>query len=193
MVLFFHAARLALVIFDPYLSSRALAEALEKAPPGTLIVDHHYYTYSSIFFYTNRTALLLNGRFNNLEYGAYAPQAPDVFIDDTGFKKLWLEPECRYLVASPAAAARLKGLVGETLHLVAESGGKLLLTNHPLAARSVFQPRPPPASAPEPRSSEIGSLGGRIEPTHAVVPLLPAIQPEARNLQGASFLMQGWT
>src|SRR5205823_5298959 len=28
MVLFFHAARLALVIFDPYLSSRPLAEAL---------------------------------------------------------------------------------------------------------------------------------------------------------------------
>jgi hypothetical protein len=115
-----------------------------------------------------------------------------VFIDDAGFKKLWLEPECRYLVASPAAAARLKGLVGETLHLVAESGGKLLLTNHPLAAPSVFELRPPSASAPEPRPSQTQSRGGRIEPTHAVVSLLHAILPEQRNF-GASFLMQDWT
>src|SRR5208283_4301823 len=37
MVLFFHAARLALVVFDPYLSSRPLAESLLKSPDGTLI------------------------------------------------------------------------------------------------------------------------------------------------------------
>ncbi len=52
MVLFFHAARLAMAVFDPYLSSRPLAEAILKSPEGTLIIDHHYYTYSSIFFYT---------------------------------------------------------------------------------------------------------------------------------------------
>ena len=50
-------------VFDPYLSSRPLAEAILKAPEGTLIIDHHYYTFSSIFFYTGCTALLLNGRF----------------------------------------------------------------------------------------------------------------------------------
>ena len=83
MVLFFHAARMALVVFDPYMSSRPLAEALLKAPPGRLIVDDQYYTFSSVFFYTNRRALLLNGRVNNLVYGSYAPDAPkDVFLDD---------------------------------------------------------------------------------------------------------------
>jgi len=46
-VLFFHAARLAMVVFDPYLSSRPLAEALLQAPPGKLIVDDQYYTFSS--------------------------------------------------------------------------------------------------------------------------------------------------
>ena len=101
MVLFFHAARLAMAVFDPYLSSRPLAEAILKSPEGTLIVDHHYYTFSSIFFYTNRTALLRNGRFNNLEYGAYAPGVPDVFIDDSQFKNLWLKPERSYIVANP--------------------------------------------------------------------------------------------
>jgi hypothetical protein len=76
MVLFFHAARMALVAWDPYMSSRPLAEALLKAPPGELIVDDQYYTFSSVFFYTNRRALLLNGRVNNLVYGSYAPDAP---------------------------------------------------------------------------------------------------------------------
>src|SRR4029077_6892304 len=89
MVLFFHAARLALVVFDPYLSSRPLAEALLAAPPGKLIVDHLYYYFSSVSFYTGQDPLLLNGKFNNLEYGAAAPGAPPVFLNDAQFKDLW--------------------------------------------------------------------------------------------------------
>jgi 4-amino-4-deoxy-L-arabinose transferase-like glycosyltransferase len=133
MVLFFQAARLAMVAFDPFLSSRPLAEALLRAPDGALIVDRHYYTFSSVFFYTNRTALLLNGRRMNLEYGGYAPGAPDVFIDDAKFRDLWLRPERLYIVATDAAVPRLEGLVGNAqLNQVAASGGKVLLTNRPL-------------------------------------------------------------
>jgi len=136
MILFFHAARLAMAVFDPYLSSRPLAEAILKSPEGTLIVDHHYYTFSSVFFYTNRSALLRNGRFNNLEYGAYAPGVPDVFIDDAQFKNLWLKPDRSYIVATQSVVPRLESTVGaEHLNLVAESGGKVLLTNQPLAGK----------------------------------------------------------
>ena len=53
--------------------SRPLANALLAVPHGDLVVDAPYYTYLSVFFYTNRTAWLLNGRFNNLVYGSYAP------------------------------------------------------------------------------------------------------------------------
>ena len=134
--LFFHAARLALVVFDPYLSSRPLADALLRSPDGKLIVDHHYYTFSSIFFYTNRTAFLLNGRTNNLIYGAYAPGVPDVFIDDSQWKDMWLQPERCYTVASLSALPRLEQLVGHAqIHVVAASGGKLVVTNHPLEVR----------------------------------------------------------
>ena len=135
-VLFFQAARMALVVFDPYMSSRPLAEALLRAPQGKLIVDRHYYTYSSIFFYTNRTALLLNGRINNLVYGSYAPGAPDVFIDDRQWKKLWNGSQRCYLVVSQSVLPRLEQLVGrQELNTVAESGGKLLLTNQPLVSK----------------------------------------------------------
>ncbi len=131
-VLFFHAARMALVVFDPYMSSRPLAEALLRAPAGKLIVDHHYYTFSSVIFYTNRDAYLLNGRFNNLVYGSYAPDAPDVFLDDAQWRKLWLSPERYYIVASRSARERLEKLVGAgNLNVVLDSGGKLLLSNRP--------------------------------------------------------------
>ena len=133
MVLFFHAARLALVVFDPYLSSRPLATALEHAPEGTLVVDHHYYTYSSIFFYTNRTAWLLNGRFNNLVYGSYAPGAPNVFLDDAQWREMWLGPKRCYIVADDDQRARFEKLVGkDALVLVKDSGGKMVLTNQVL-------------------------------------------------------------
>jgi hypothetical protein len=129
-VLFFQAARMALVAFDPYLSSRPLAEALILAPPGRLIIDHHYYTFSSVFFYTGHDALLLNGRFNNLIYGSYAPGAPNIFIDDEQWRTMWLTEARCYLVASRSAMPRLEKLVGrERLIVVADSGGKLVLSN----------------------------------------------------------------
>ena len=133
-VLFFQAARMAMAAFDPFLSSRPLAETLLRSPAGKLIVDHHYYWFSSVFFYTNRDALLLNGRFNNLVYGSYAPGAPNVFIDDAQWKERWLQPDRYYLVIKQSSAERLKNLVDpKLLTVVAESGGKLLLTNHPVA------------------------------------------------------------
>jgi len=133
MVVFFHAARLAMVVFDPYLSSRPLAEAILKSPEGALIIDHNYYDFSSVVFYTNRSALLLNGRFHNMEYGSYAPGAPDVFIDDSRFQNLWLRPERFYIVANQSEVPRIETLVGaEHFNPVAESGGKVVLTNHAL-------------------------------------------------------------
>jgi 4-amino-4-deoxy-L-arabinose transferase-like glycosyltransferase len=130
MVVFFHAARLALVVFDPYLSSRPLANAFLAAPPGKLIIDHHYYTFSSVIFYTAQDPLLLNGKFNNLEYGAAAPGAPPVFLSDSEFKDLWSGPNRYYLVASQQGTERIEGLIGaEHFRTVAISAGKFLLTN----------------------------------------------------------------
>jgi hypothetical protein len=130
MVLFLHASRMALVVFDPYLSSRPLAEALLHAPEGRVILDGAYYPFSSVLFYSNREALLLNGRVNNLEYGSYAPGAPHVFIDDAEFIRNWSGRMRYYLVADRSGLARLGALVGPAnLHQIAESGGKFLFTN----------------------------------------------------------------
>ena len=149
MVLFFHAARLALVVFDPFLSSRQLADALLKSPDGKLIEERNYWTFSSVTFYANRDALTLNGRYFNLEYGSYAPGAPDVFIDDNRFKSLWFEPQRFYLVTYQANLRRFGDLIGpDSLNIVASGGGKVILTNHPLdrASRMDGQPLLPASS-----------------------------------------------
>ena len=138
-VLFFQAARMALVVFDPFLSSRPLAEALLHSPPGKLMVDHHYYTFSSIFFYTNRDALV----------GERPVQQPGVWLLRAGRARcvhrrstmegaLACSRNAAYLVVRSDELPRLEHLVGrDRLETVAESGGKLLLTNRgmPLEVR----------------------------------------------------------
>jgi len=133
MTIFFQAARLALVRFDGYLGSYPLAQSLLKSPPGQLVEANAYYAFSSVFFYTGRTALLLNGRTNNLEYGSYAPGALNVFIDDAKFAALWQSPSRCYLLAYGSEKNYLEQLVGvANLHVVAENAGNYLFTNLPL-------------------------------------------------------------
>jgi 4-amino-4-deoxy-L-arabinose transferase-like glycosyltransferase len=135
MIVFFHAARLALVTFDPYMASRPLAEALNRAPHGKLVLDDQYYTFSSIVFYADayhgERIQLLNGRVNNLEYGSNAPDAPqDVFIDDQQFRERWLSPQRYYVCADKGQRERFERLVGrDHLHALAESGGKFVFAN----------------------------------------------------------------
>ncbi|OYT72704.1 MAG: glycosyl transferase [Chloracidobacterium sp. CP2_5A] len=132
------AARIALAAFDPYLGSYPLAQALvvaQRAQPGRVVVDNQYYAFSSAFFYADlKGALLLNGRTTNLEYGSYAPGAPDVFLDDERFVALWRAPERAYLLVEDVRRPRIERLVGAAaLHCVAASGGKFLLCNQPKA------------------------------------------------------------
>jgi 4-amino-4-deoxy-L-arabinose transferase-like glycosyltransferase len=130
MIVFFQASRLALVRFDTYLGSYPLAQKLLASPPGQLIEADSYYAFSSVFFYTNRTALLLNGRNNNLEYGSYAPNAPRVFIDDAGFAARWSSPSRYYLLAYGDDLPHLQAIAGkDKLHEVATNSGNYLFCN----------------------------------------------------------------
>jgi 4-amino-4-deoxy-L-arabinose transferase-like glycosyltransferase len=133
MIVFFQAARMALVRFDSYLGSYPLAQRLEQSPPGQLIEANAYYAFSSVFFYTGRSALLWNGRINNLEYGSYAPGAPRVFIDDQEFTLLWTGARRCYLLTYGTEMPHLEQLVGRAkLRIVAENAGNYLLTNYAL-------------------------------------------------------------
>ncbi|MFZ0592597.1 MAG: glycosyltransferase family 39 protein [Bryobacteraceae bacterium] len=133
MVLFFNVARLAMITFDPYLSSRPLANALLHTPHSRLIVDNQYYTFASVFYYANTKALLLNGRVNNLEYGSNAPDAPHVFITDADLPSLWQQDQRWYLLVEKARLQPIENLLGAgRVFVIRESGGKYLVTNKPV-------------------------------------------------------------
>jgi hypothetical protein len=141
MILFFHAARMALVVFDPYLSSRPLAEALLRSPEGMLITEGHYYPLSSMFFYTNRDGFLWDADRVNLEYGSYAPGAPNVFVNDSELKDLWLGPRRCYFVVSDSTIPQFEKVVGYAdLNSVASSGGKTLLVNQAPNSPHLLEP-----------------------------------------------------
>ena len=133
MIVFLQAARIALVVFDPYLGSYPLAVALEQGPAGELIGANEYYAFSSVYFYANRSALLWNGRGANLEYGSYAPDAPQVFIDDARLVQLWRAPSRSYLLIYGSEKPHVERLAGSAnMFVVKENGGNYLLTNQPL-------------------------------------------------------------
>lgn len=135
MLIFFHAARVAMVTFDPYLSSRLLAEKLRQEPKGNIIIDGAYYPFSALLYYAGQNALLLNGRFNNLEYGSYAPGAPHVFIDEAEFHRLWSSPTRYYFATDGTQLDALRKSAGSgEFYEVASSGGKFLFTNHLMEA-----------------------------------------------------------
>ena len=98
-----------------------LARALQQSPPGQLIEANSYYAFSSVFFYSGRTALLLQGRNNNLEYGSHAPGAPNIFIGDDDFVLLWRGTGRCYLLTYGTGMPHLEGLVGRSnLRVVSE-------------------------------------------------------------------------
>jgi hypothetical protein len=133
MIVFLQAARIALVVFDPYLGSYPLAVALQHSPPGELIGANEYYAFSSVYFYANRSPLLLNGRAANLEYGSYAPGAPQVFIDDEQFVGRWNSPARCYLLVYGSEKPHIEHLVGRaSIYVVRQNGENFLLTNQPL-------------------------------------------------------------
>jgi hypothetical protein len=138
MVVFFHAARLAMVAFDPFLSTRPLANVILRSPPGKLISAYPYYEFSSVWFYSNRDPLIWNGRYNNLEYGSYAPGAPGIFIDDARMQSLWRDTDRYYLVAEDGQLPRISMVLGQQVTAVAHSGGKVVLTNRPLPNKVAF-------------------------------------------------------
>lgn len=110
-----------------------LATALLASPPGTLIEAAAYYAFSSVFFCTDRKALLLNGGNNNLEYGSYAPNAPQVFIGDAEFVSKWYSAERYYLLAHNGDLPHLRELVGEARLQRREAEQRQIAAEQPLS------------------------------------------------------------
>ena len=128
--MFFQAARLALVVFDPYLSSYAVAEKLNQLPAATLIVCGKYNPLSSVFFYSADRALQDEGDLDILEYGSLAPGARKIAISDAEMMRLWHGTGLVFILAKAPRLQHIESVLGALpAVLVLRSGDKFLFAN----------------------------------------------------------------
>jgi 4-amino-4-deoxy-L-arabinose transferase-like glycosyltransferase len=125
------AAHQGYIRFNPILGSKDLALAINKVKqPGDLIaIDGELTSGSSLLFYTQQPALLVNGRVNGPWFGSFWPDAPRIFLSNSDLARLWAGRQ-RVFLLTYHAQQRERDLapLGPVIDL-ADSGGKTLLTN----------------------------------------------------------------
>lgn len=132
LVIFFQAARLALVVFDPYLSSYAIAAKLNHLPKGLVVVAGKYNWFSSVSFYSENHALQNGPNLDILEYGSLAPGAPRILVTDSELKGMWESSRRVYLIAKTPQLPHLQAVLGGLRqNIILQSADKSLFNNHP--------------------------------------------------------------
>jgi 4-amino-4-deoxy-L-arabinose transferase-like glycosyltransferase len=133
---FLIAAHIALVRFEPMLSSRAMADTMNHITKGsadaTLILYGDVADGSSLLFYTQRQALLVNGRLSSVLWGSNYPDAPRVLISDADLLALWGTGPRRFLFVPGDAQAHVAGLLGTRAIPLQVLSDKTLYTDRPL-------------------------------------------------------------
>jgi hypothetical protein len=155
-VVLLYAAHQGLVIFSPVLTSKTLAQAIERNwKPGAIIEDNgDYEAASSVNYYTRHQIRILNGRCNNIWYGSRFPDAPPIFDDDASFEKLWRGDKPVFLLTDAKASPDRKPaeecpqkehlpdyVVQDKACVLAKWGGKLVLMNGPKPCPDQAWPR----------------------------------------------------
>lgn len=134
MGLMFVWANLAQQKFDPVLSSRGLADEIQRRwePDAKIIFNGEYETGSSIAFYTNEQILLLNGRVTGMAFGSTYPDAPLIFLEASDVRRLWLGGDRIFFFTEDSKKEKaLSSIEGLPVFPVASRGGKTVLTNKP--------------------------------------------------------------
>jgi 4-amino-4-deoxy-L-arabinose transferase-like glycosyltransferase len=140
MAVFCFAANEAFNAFEPRLSSRPLAAAVQGlfTPRDRLVVYGEFEQACSFSFYIRQPAWIYNGRYNGLEFGSHFADAPQIFLDDGQFVALWQSAEAVFLFVPPEQRdAALSRLPRESVFLVAENGSKRLYANRPVGSALV--------------------------------------------------------
>lgn len=130
---FLYFAHMALIRFDPYLSSRSLAQNIRQrvAPGDIVVINGEYQGGSSIGFYLPQKVLLLNGRMTGLEFGSYYPDAPPVFITDADIARLWRAEKRVFLFVHDDKLEQVRQAIGAEMIQLATAGGKAVYSNQP--------------------------------------------------------------
>jgi hypothetical protein len=130
---FIYFAHMALGVFDPYLSSRPLAEAIKQrlAPGDLVVINGEYQGGSSIGFYLPQKVLILNGLMTGLQFGSTFPDAPPVFIGDGEIAQLWSGERRVFLFTHDRELEKLRSVIKGEMFQVAAAGEKSVYSNRP--------------------------------------------------------------
>ena len=129
MIAVLYAAQVSLILFEPVLSSKNLAMALQAKgirAEDVIVINGEYEAGSTLNFYLQHQVRILNGRSADLWYGSFFPDAPQIFYDDRTFPGLWNSRERVFLWTEED---KIPLAVQGKYAVIAGSGGKLLLAN----------------------------------------------------------------
>ncbi len=135
MVGFILAAHIAHDVLNPTLSSRSLAMEIKKnlRPEDQIALYGDIRVAPGIAFYSHRDVLLYNATGSNLEFGSHYPDAPKRFFGDQDFSQLWKAKGRVFLVVPAEHKEEVRErLPGNSLWVLAETGGKTVFVNQPL-------------------------------------------------------------
>jgi 4-amino-4-deoxy-L-arabinose transferase-like glycosyltransferase len=133
MGLFLVAAHVALNRFDPYLSSKVLADCIsQQAQPSDQIMIYGDQAFgSSLLFYLRRPIGLVNGRTTSMWFGSTYPDAPKIFLDDEDLLRRWNSSTRVFLFVPAYEQARVDSVIPSQKIVAAESSGKIVYSNRP--------------------------------------------------------------
>jgi 4-amino-4-deoxy-L-arabinose transferase-like glycosyltransferase len=125
------AAHAGYVRFNPILGSKDIAETINaQLHPGDLIlIDGELTSGSSLLFYTQQPAFLVNGRVNGPWFGSFFPDAPPIFLTDRDLTHLWSGPHRIFLLTYRPTEREHDLAPFAAVHDLTDSGGKTLLSN----------------------------------------------------------------
>ncbi|MGB6157335.1 MAG: glycosyltransferase family 39 protein [Acidobacteriaceae bacterium] len=147
------AAHIALVRFEPMLSSRAMAHTINRITAAPANADAQLMLYgdqadgSSLIFYTHRPALLVHGatqyfspdpETNNQVFGSSMiwgsdyPDAPHIFLSDADLLRLWGTGPRKLLFVPGDFHDHVQALLGARLYQIQELSDKTLYADRPL-------------------------------------------------------------
>jgi len=147
------AAHIALVRFQPMLSSHAMADTVNRLTAEPSNADAQLMLYgdqadgSSLIFYTHRPALLVHGATNyfspdpethgqifgsSMIWGSDYPDAPHIFLSDADLVRMWGTGPRKLLFVPADFHDHVEMLLKSRLYLVQELSDKTLYTDRPL-------------------------------------------------------------
>jgi 4-amino-4-deoxy-L-arabinose transferase-like glycosyltransferase len=131
MVLFFLAAHVALVRFEPTLSSKTLAMSIaQQVRPEDEVMIYGDQAYgSSLLFYLRRPILLVNGRSTSMWFGSTYPDAPHIYLDDADLVREWHSGRRVFLFVPPQHREEVEALLHPAQWVLAEVSGKVVHSN----------------------------------------------------------------